>query len=30
MRTVFKVGQEVYDQINFPNEEGKVIEIRNY
>ena len=30
MKTVFKVGQEVYDQINFPNEEGKVIEIRNY
>lgn len=30
MKTVFKKGQKVYDQINFPNEEGKVIEIRNY
>ena len=30
MKTVFKVGMEVYDQIVFPNEKGKVIEIRDY
>ncbi len=30
MKTVFKVGMKVYDQIVFPNEEGEVIEIRDY
>ena len=30
MKTVFKVGMKVYDQVNFPNEEGEVIEIRDY
>lgn len=27
MKTVFKVGQKVYDQVNFPDKEGKVEEI---
>ena len=27
MKTVFKVGMKVYDQVNFPNEEGKIEEI---
>lgn len=27
METVFKVGDKVYDQINFPNKEGEVTEI---
>lgn len=27
MKTVFKVGDKVYDQINFPDKEGKVTEI---
>lgn len=27
METVFKVGMKVYDQINFPNMEGKVVKI---
>lgn len=27
MKTVFKVGDKVYDQINFPNKEGEVTEI---
>lgn len=27
MKTVFKVGMEVYDQVNFPDKEGKVEEI---
>ena len=30
MKTVFKVGMKVYDQVVFPNEEGEVIEIRDY
>lgn len=30
MKTIFKVGMKVYDQIVFPTEEGEVIEIRNY
>ena len=30
MKTLFKVGMKVYDQIAFPNEEGEVIEIRDY
>lgn len=30
MKTVFKKGMKVYDQIVFPNEEGEVIEIRDY
>ena len=30
MKTLFKVGMKVYDQIVFPNEEGEVIEIRDY
>ena len=29
MKTVFKVGMEVYDQIFFPDVEGKIIEIHN-
>jgi len=29
METVFKVGMKVYDQINFPNLEGKVVKIHN-
>ena len=27
MKTVFKVGMEVYDQLNFPDKEGKVVDI---
>lgn len=27
METVFKVGQKVYDQVNFPDKEGKVVDI---
>lgn len=27
MKTVFKVGMKVYDQINFPDMEGKVVKI---
>nr|DAF03250.1 MAG TPA: hypothetical protein [Caudoviricetes sp.] len=27
MKTIFKVGQEVYDQVNFPDSKGKVTEI---
>ena len=27
MKTVFKVGMKVYDQVNFPDKEGKVEEI---
>ena len=27
MKTVFKVGMKVYDQVNFPNLEGKIEEI---
>lgn len=27
MKTIFKVGQKVYDQVNFPNSEGTVTEI---
>ena len=27
MKTIFKVGQEVYDQVNFPYMKGKVKEI---
>ena len=30
MKIVFKKGMKVYDQIVFPNEEGEVIEIRDY
>lgn len=26
METVFKVGMEVYDQVNFPNKKGKVVD----
>lgn len=29
MKTVFKVGMEVYDQFGFPNSKGKVVEICN-
>lgn len=28
MKTIFKVGQKVYDQVNFPNSEGTVTEIQ--
>ena len=27
MKTVFKVGMKVYDQLNFPDKEGKVVDI---
>lgn len=27
MKTVFKVGMEVYDQLNFPNKKGVIVEI---
>nr|DAY21950.1 MAG TPA: hypothetical protein [Bacteriophage sp.] len=27
MKTVFKVGMNVYDQLNFPDKEGKVVDI---
>ena len=27
MKTVFKVGMDVYDQLNFPDKEGKVVDI---
>lgn len=30
MKTVFKEGMEVYDQINFPDKEGKVVRIGDY
>lgn len=26
METVFKVGMEVYDQVNYPNKKGKVVD----
>ena len=26
MKTIFKVGMEVYDQVNFPNKKGKVVD----
>lgn len=29
MKTIFKVGMEVYDQINFPDMKGKVVKIDN-
>lgn len=29
METVFRVGMEVYDQLNFPNKEGVVVEVNN-
>ena len=27
MRTIFKIGMTVYDQVVFPNMEGKVVDI---
>ena len=30
METVFKVGMKVYDQVVFPNMEGKVVDINEY
>ena len=27
MKTVFKKGQKVYDQVNFPNIEGKILRL---
>lgn len=30
MKTVFKVGMKVYDQVNFPDIEGEVIRISDY
>lgn len=30
MKTVFKVGMKVYDQVNFPKKEGVVIKIDNF
>jgi len=29
MKTVFKVGMVVYDQLNFPDKEGVVVEVNN-
>lgn len=29
MKTVFKEGMEVYDQLNFPNKKGVIVEISN-
>ena len=29
MKTIFKVGMEVYDQVNYPNKKGKVSEVKN-
>lgn len=29
MKTVFKLGQKAYDQINFPDKEGRVVRILN-
>lgn len=29
METVFKVGVKVYDQVNFPDMEGKIIDVNN-
>lgn len=29
MKTVFKVGMDVYDQVNFPDMEGKITKIEN-
>ena len=29
MKTVFKEGIKVYDQLNFPNKEGVVVEVNN-
>lgn len=29
MKTVFKVGMKVYDQLNFPNKKGVIVEISN-
>ena len=29
MKTIFKVGQKVYDQLNFPNKKGVIVEISN-
>jgi len=29
METVFKKGMKVYDQLNFPNKEGVVVEVNN-
>ena len=29
MKTIFKVGMKVYDQLNFPNKEGVVVEVNN-
>lgn len=29
MKTVFKVGMEVYDSVNYPNEKGEVIKTEN-
>lgn len=30
MKTIFKEGMEVYDQVNFPDKEGVVIKIDNF
>ena len=29
MKTIFKVGMEVYDSVNYPNEKGEVIEVES-
>ena len=30
METIFKVGMKVYDQVNFPDEEGEIIKVDNF
>ena len=30
MKTVFKKGMKVYDQLVFPNKEGKVVDIEKF
>ena len=30
MKTIFKTGMEVYDSLNFPNQKGEVVDIRDY
>lgn len=30
MKTVFRVGMKVYDQVNFPDKEGEIIKVDNF
>ena len=29
METIFKIGMKVYDQVFFPNRDGKIVQIYN-